>query len=276
MKARFFSNADEMLDRAEPFLLSREAENNLLLGIAARMRKSGEEANLLCVVEDGGEVVMAAAQAKKWSMVVSRGSEGAIQLLVEEILAKPQAAEVPGVTGPAKTAGAFAKLWAKGTGARVRQHTWLRIYDTRAVIAPTNVAGALSPATRDDLDLIVEWMIEFSKVVDGPHPMRREDVEERLNVGHFFLWRDGGEVVSIAGWAGPTPNGVRINSVYTPPQFRNRGYASASVAALTQHLLESGRKLVFLFTDLKNPTSNSIYQKVGYRAVCDFDDYRFG
>jgi predicted GNAT family acetyltransferase len=276
VNVRFFESADAMLARAEPFLLQREAENNLLLGITGRMKRLREEANFLGVVEDAGEVVMAAAQAKKWNLVVSRAPDAAVDLMVQEMLAKPQAAEVPGVTGPAETAAAFANAWSVKRGASFTQHTWLRIYETREVRSPENVPGAMFPATRDDLGLITNWMIEFSKQIGDQNPVHRDDVEERFSAGHYFLWRDGGEVVSIAGWAGPTPNGVRINSVFTPVELRNHGYASANVAALTQHLLDTGRKLVFLFTDLKNPISNSIYQKVGYRAVCDFNDYRFG
>ena len=71
----------------------------------------------------------------------------------------------------------------------------------------------------------------------------------------------------MSGFGGPTPSGIRIGPVYTPPELRRRGYASALVAALTASLLESGRRLCFLFTDLANPTSNSIYQQVGYRPV---------
>lgn len=276
MNVRFFDSADELLERAEPFLLQHEAENNLLLGITGRMKKSREAANVLCIVEDRGEVVVAAAQAKTWNMVISRGPVEAIDLMVSQLSAKPQAAGVPGVSGPSKASARFAEKWSELRRTRATHHTWLRIYETRAVSPPRDVVGSMSQATRLDLGLVVEWMIEFSKLIGDQNHTRREEVEERLDAGHFFLWRDGGQVVSIAGWAGPTPNGVRLNSVYTPPEFRNRGYASANVAALTQHLLDGGRKFVFLFTDLKNATSNSIYQKIGYRAVCDFDDYRFG
>jgi predicted GNAT family acetyltransferase len=68
---------------------------------------------------------------------------------------------------------------------------------------------------------------------------------------------------------------MRIGPVYTPPALRKRGYASALTAALSQELLDSGRKFCFLFTDLANPTSNRIYQQIGYQAVCDVDEYRF-
>lgn len=82
--------------------------------------------------------------------------------------------------------------------------------------------------------------------------------------------------VSMAATSGPTPNGIRVNAVYTPPAERNRGYASACVAALTERMLDGGRRFCFLYTDLSNPTSNSIYQRVGYRPVADVDQYRFG
>jgi predicted GNAT family acetyltransferase len=81
--------------------------------------------------------------------------------------------------------------------------------------------------------------------------------------------------VSLAAFCGPTPNGMRIGPVYTPPQYRGKGYASANVAALSQRLLDSGRKFCYLFTDLANPTSNKIYQKIGYEQVCEFGTVRF-
>ena len=92
----------------------------------------------------------------------------------------------------------------------------------------------------------------------------------------MFIWEDGGQPVCIAGFSGPTPHGIRIVSVYTPPELRGRGYASACTAALSQHLLDQGREFCFLFTDLSNPTSNHIYQEIGYRPVGDVDEYAFG
>jgi predicted GNAT family acetyltransferase len=79
----------------------------------------------------------------------------------------------------------------------------------------------------------------------------------------------------MAGSTGPTPHGIRIGAVYTPPEYRQRGYASACVAYLSQMMLDSGRKFCFLFTDLSNPTSNHIYQQIGYEPVCDVDNYVF-
>ena len=99
-----------------------------------------------------------------------------------------------------------------------------------------------------------------------------EAAPERLRSGSLFVWDNDGPV-SMAGWTGKTLNGVRVTFVYTPPEFRRHGYASACVAALTQRLLDEGNRYCCLYTDLANPTSNRIYQQIGYRAVCDVADY---
>jgi uncharacterized protein len=110
-----------------------------------------------------------------------------------------------------------------------------------------------------------------------------EAVEHKLTAptSGFLLWEDGGETVSLAGWGGPTPNGIRIGPVYTPPELRGRGYATALTAELSQRLLdgglfEGGRRFCFLYTDLANPTSNAIYERIGYRRVCESAEIVFG
>ncbi len=91
----------------------------------------------------------------------------------------------------------------------------------------------------------------------------------------MYLWENRDRVVSMAGASGETPNGIRIGPVYTPPELRGRGYASALTAAVSQHQLDSGRRFCFLFTDLANPTSNKIYRAIGYEPVTDVDQYAF-
>jgi predicted GNAT family acetyltransferase len=91
----------------------------------------------------------------------------------------------------------------------------------------------------------------------------------------MLLWEDDGETVSFAGWGGRTPNGIRVGPVYTPPELRGRGYATAVTADLSRRLLASGRRFCFLYTDLANPTSNAIYERIGYRRVCESAEFRF-
>jgi len=90
----------------------------------------------------------------------------------------------------------------------------------------------------------------------------------------MYLWEHS-EAVSACGVSGETPHGIRIGPVYTPAAFRARGYASSCVAAASRLQLEAGRQFCCLFTDLANPTSNHIYQDLGYESVRDVDQYRF-
>ena len=89
-----------------------------------------------------------------------------------------------------------------------------------------------------------------------------------------YIWEDGGPV-SMLQATGATPHGIRIGAVYTPPELRRRGYASALTAAASQAELDRGRRWCFLFTNLANPTSNRIYQAIGYRPIRDLRICRF-
>jgi predicted GNAT family acetyltransferase len=121
---------------------------------------------------------------------------------------------------------------------------------------------------------MLKWGDGFARDVHLDHPPDRERILHLIQSGSRFVWRDG-DLVSMAGATGATPNGIRINSVYTPDEHRRHGYASALVAALSQRQLDAGRRFCFLFTDLANPTSNSIYQRIGYQPVSVFGEYSF-
>src|SRR5262245_45884779 len=84
------------------------------------------------------------------------------------------------------------------------------------------------------------------------------------------VWERDAEVVSMAAVVRRTYCSSSISLVYTPPELRGRGYASVTVAALSQRELDAGRAWCSLFTDLANPTSNHIYTEIGYEPACDF------
>jgi predicted GNAT family acetyltransferase len=67
---------------------------------------------------------------------------------------------------------------------------------------------------------------------------------------------------------------TRVQAVYTPPDRRRRGYAGATVGAISRASLDRGLRCV-LYTDLSNPVSNSVYRRLGYRAVTEVIRYVF-
>ncbi len=142
-------------------------------------------------------------------------------------------------------------------------------------------------ATANDRELAVRWVVAFADEAlheGGPGRDRAEVMfDHRLSspTSGILLWEDGGEPQSLAGWGGATPNGIRVGPVYTPPELRGRGYATALSAELSQRLLdgrlfEGGRRFCFLYTDLANPTSNAIYERIGYRRVAESAEIVFG
>lgn len=265
-----FPDAAAFLAEAEPFLLEAEIENNLILGVARELA-SREPPPVVppyfaAVRDDGGFLALAFS-----SIADKLGLTRALRVEALAPLARDAHAACPGlrvVGGPEPTAATFAKILATLRGTVARPHMSHRIHALQRVEELPNPApGRLRPAREDELDLITGWIAGFlDEIKDRGDPASM--ARERIGGGTLFVWEDG-RAVSMAGWAGKTPNGVRVNFVYTPTELRGRGYATACVAELSRLLLARGNRFCCLYTDLANPTSNAIYQRIGYRPVTD-------
>ena len=269
--------ADAFLAHAGEFLGAREAEHNLILGLTSRLRVApslyGEPA-YFAVVEEGGRVVGASMRTPPHNLILSELDDlGAIGPLLEDARAKY--GSLPGVVGPKEAVAQFAAAWPAEARLEIAQ----RAFRADHVDPPTGVSGRMRDYGRSDRELAARWMDAFAEeaLPEAPPGTSEEFVDRREKDpdGGIVLWEDDGAVVSMAGFGGRTPNGIRIGPVYTPPELRGRGYASALTAAVTKRLLDGGLRFCFLFTDLANPTSNSIYQRIGYEPVSDFDFWSF-
>jgi predicted GNAT family acetyltransferase len=192
-----------------------------------------------------------------------------------EALATGIDGELPGITGARPEVDKFTRLWSAAHAVEPNILRGMGVYALEHVQPVPPAPGVSRAGTKDDEQLLLDWMDAFGvEVLEENDPGRTEAramVEHRLSGGDggFLLWEDGGEIVSVSGWGGPTPNGIRVGPVYTPPEARGRGYATALVAELSQTLLDGGRTFVFLYTDLANPTSNAIYERIGYVRVAE-------
>jgi GNAT superfamily N-acetyltransferase len=77
-----------------------------------------------------------------------------------------------------------------------------------------------------------------------------------------------GQAVSFSGFNAMLPDIVQLGAVYTPPEFRGRGYARAVVAHSVRVAKERGATRAVLFT--KNPSAVKSYEAVGFRHAGDF------
>ena len=274
-----FDSTDAFEAAALEWLLEREAEHNLILGICGQIRDGRYADPYLATVADASRVVATAVRTPPHNVLLSHVDDVRALEVIARDVHDTYGADVAGVLGASEDARHFAGIWTTLTMRRAVLSMQQRIYECTEVAPPAGVAGEARAATTDDRPLVVEWLRAFNEEALGDTPADgvEANIDWRLDPSTssgLVVWWDG-DPVSMVGYGRPTRSGMTVAPVYTPPALRGRGYASACTAAVTRQLLESGRRFVSLYTDLANPTSNSIYQKIGYRPVRDVDQYRF-
>jgi predicted GNAT family acetyltransferase len=259
------------LQRTESFLLRAEAENNLMLSVGELSKSSCDDAYLAAVI-DGEDVVACAMRTPPHKAVVTRAVRPAMECLVADVAARYP--DLPEVFGPEPDVADFAAVWTRRTGVPSMPGRKERLFEIREKprldVWP---AGQLRLAEERDLPALIAWSTAFiAESLPGDPRDPEKHAIGRLASRSLFVWEDE-RPVSMAGWAGRTPRGVRVTFVYTPPEYRTRGYATACVARLTQHLFDEGRIFCCLYTDVANRVSNIVYQKIGYRPISEVSDY---
>lgn len=271
-----YGSASEFLQAVEAFLLRAETENSLILGVSYAMVQGAQESSsqpYFSAVWSNGEPIVAAFSNLQTRVGVTRSADPTpVALLVDDLIQAFPGLRTLG--GPEPTAGLCAAAVAARAGRPYLTRRGMRIHQLEQVRWPTRqLPGELRAATADDLPRVVPWIARFLEEV-GDEGDAAAMASERIRSGQLFVWDDAGPV-SMAAWSGKTPNGVRVNLVFTPDDLRGRGYASATVAALSQLLLDQGNRHCCLYTDLANPISNAIYARLGYYPVSDAGLYRF-
>jgi predicted GNAT family acetyltransferase len=275
-----YENATDFLQKARAYLEQNEALNGLMLGLAFRLAEFAGQiktAPFLAIVEDEGGLAIASLMTPPHKLILYSDRDNpndALTALAQHLQGTNWT--FPAVLGQAPVAESFARIWADLVGTTYTVGMRQRCFELRQVHHPAYPAGRLRVATAVDTDIITEWILAFHEEALEPidWTTAREMANGRIREGDFYVWEDN-TPVSMAAKVRPTANGMAISLVYTPHDWRQRGYASACVAAFSQLLLDEGWQFCTLFTDLANPTSNSIYQKIGYKSVGDFNDYVF-
>lgn len=184
-----------------------------------------------------------------------------------------------GVFGQTAVAERIAASWTRLTGGtyRVRPKHAMRLFSFDEPTPPDPAPrGVGRLATLDELALAVEWEHGFLEDCGMPDGGDREPfVRARIVEGRQMMWVVDGAPVAQATHTPLAAGAVRIQGVYTPPEHRRNGYAAGLTWALTQHALANGAERVLLHTDLSNPTSNGVYQRLGYRPVHDATEFEF-
>ncbi len=277
-----FEDAAKFAESTTGFLAAHEAENNLFLGLLSTLKVNpyayGDQFPYMALVKQGDQVCGAALRTPPHHLHFSWMADSApLEIILPDV--QREYGRLPGILGISSLVKTAAEQWHRLTSQPYRLGVAERIYQLERVNPVPPVSGQMRQITEADRDLMVDWLVAFG--IDAHVERDRAGAEKGVaaalegKLRRLYLWEDNGVPVSLAGCTGETLNGIRIGPVYTPPQYRRKGYATGLVAALSQLLLDEGRRYCFLFTDLSNPTSNHIYMEIGYQPVCDVDMYRF-
>ena len=260
-------------------LYANETENNLILGVSERLVRdpNAYQNPFYAVVKaEDGALLLAALMTPPHNLILAgeEGYQAGASALVDYIQVHPL--DIPGVMAPAHIASHFSKVWQNVTGQTSQLHMRQKVYELRTVHMPPMPSGHFRIAGARDVPQVAEWLHAFEIEAMGKDgDLDQERAKRLVKKGNIFVWDCDGAIVSMAMKTRPVTHSISISGVFTPSEQRRQGYATALVARLSQHLLDSGYQFVNLFTDLANPTSNSIYRKIGYHPVCDFRMYAF-
>jgi predicted GNAT family acetyltransferase len=268
----------QFLDEAGDFLHAEPARNTVILSVTENLRLKAQagppsqpraDEPLFGWWRTGGSETAAFMHTPGYPVFLTAMSSQAAEELAGLLAASGRT--VQGVNARADAAEAFAETWRQRTGDAVTVHRLMRLHRLGTLTWPDPPPeGRPRVAGQRDRNLLLAWFDAFAvEVGDAAGQDHAPAVDERLGYGGITVWEAAGAPTSIAGITRAVDGMIRVGPVYTPPALRSRGYAGGATAAVSQAALDAGATQVVLYTDLANPTSNALYERLGYRPVED-------
>jgi hypothetical protein len=287
MELRFYDDPGEFLDLAGEHLAEQPVLSTVMSGVASRLREQRAAGirwpdGVPCwfaAFVDRGQVVSSAMRTAPFGdypAYLMPMSDDAAVLLARTLLDRDE--PVLGANGTLPAVQVFCEEMASATGKRavVERHT--RLFELGSLRQPAEVPGRLRPARVEEQPLIAGWYDAFmvdadeqagrppgSSAHEAPEP---DELRRRIEAGQVFVWEVDGAPVHVTAATAPAYDVSRIGPVYTPREHRGHGYASRAVYEVSRRIVDGGFRAC-LFTDQANPTSNKIYEAIGYERLVD-------
>ncbi|KAK9367576.1 hypothetical protein V1509DRAFT_144635 [Lipomyces kononenkoae] len=287
IRVKEYTNGQAFLNELLPQLEQHELENGHVIS-KAKIWHQNDNTNagyFSAALDNDGQLVYAAIWTPGNVMFLSWSSPDGGGEEAQTMLAKHAAGRslsVPGMQGCEPGAFTFTKTYVAALDKSYILQRAMTTYRLKDVKLPDHSRdmvsrGILRTATsEDDIKMLASWYIGFNEQCLMPIPDEDEAVKAiSIHVwsGHMYLWTLDGKPVSMAFKVRPLKYGCAVSGVYTPREWRGRGYATAMMAVLSGHI-RMDYDFVSLHADNNNPTSNYIYQQVGYEKWCKTNDYK--
>lgn len=272
MKVNCYKKASEYLLANEKVLLIEEAFNSLLLGLAKSNRNLKSDDTIYFDLTHEGQLYLTGLKTKGRDLIVYGKSEkleysiAAITALFER-----QDQDIPGFIGPKDLVRSIGKVFERAYNRAYRLTHKHMVYKLESIEHMPQNIGFLRLARHEEIEYLGGWMQVFYREAmnETDTKVALDTTHQKVNAKELYVW-ESSVVVSMAAVARPTNNGITVNYVYTPQEYRRKGYATKLVAELSHLMLEKGYKFCTLFADVDNPTSNNIYSKIGYKPIGEF------
>lgn len=274
MKFQRYDNAKDFAKVANPFLEKNEDKFSLFLGVLQAIKDGKYEDPYMATIEEDGELLalfqMTPPHPFNIICVNENRMEECIELSINELI--QQSISINSIISVKEWAYAFAQKWQEKTGQSFSVLMDQGLYRLDKIDESLEKSpGSWRYATHGDAPLIEKWYSQFEKdtglLNTAPEEIKKR-VKLMLDAKEAFLWENEGQIVSMMKKSRPTANGVTVSLVFTPKEERKKGYARTMVAAGSKELLKEFQFCV-LYTDMLNPTSNKIYQEIGYKKLID-------
>jgi predicted GNAT family acetyltransferase len=272
LKVVFSEDPAFVLNRAGGFLASQPVLHNLVLSIL-HARVAQNDPGRYWIATQREDVVGVVLQSPLTFPATLTPMQPPVAAAMADAIADARI-PLPGVNGEAATAAIFSGQWSERSKSAATPFQGNRLYELLEVTEVPAIEGRLRQAGPEDRSVMILWTRAFQLEIGESADDTELRVDRGLAAGQLWFWDRNGEAISMAVARDPVERVVRLSGVYTPPEQRRHGYAAACVHSLSSRLRDAGYRCI-LYTDLANPTSNSIYRRIGYRAVAEALRYRF-
>ncbi|MDS9473070.1 GNAT family N-acetyltransferase [Sporosarcina pasteurii] len=274
MKFTLYNDANEFSDKVLPVIAHKDDVFSLFLGVLESIKNGAYEKPFMATIEHEGKVIalfqMTPPHPVNMIYLDESHLDACMELLIKTAI--EENIKFSSIISMKSWAKRFAEKWKNETGLEEQLLMDQGLYRLDAVNEQLKDSlGKWRLAVEKDCELIQNWYHLFEQ--DTSMPMShativKERVQKFVKAREVFLWEDEGKVVSMMKKSRPTKNGITVSMVFTPKEERRKGYARTLVAAVSKELLKE-YNFCMLYTDLLNPTSNKIYQEIGYRKIAD-------
>lgn len=281
MKFKLYTNVHEFYKDTYDVYMRHEAQNmiplgNIIIGHDGKDKTDWRDPVnwLMATVSDANGILLTALMTPPHNITLYATDNIVTPKSISSLIDGLEGCDIPGVITERELAESFAKEYTSRKGLAFQTTMSQRMYELKAVNIDIKQFGILRLLEEKDMYFFPYWIEAFNAAncygkTEMSIPQDEQAYRYQLAKKKLYVLENNGTPVCMVGYTREMQNAIGVGFVYTPPYFRGKGFATSCVARLSQMALDKGFTKCVLYTDLLNPTSNSIYQKIGYKAICD-------